>query len=201
MGNGIPANPDPKIFRDVLDQLTVEEMRDVLLHGLPARYIAKVSQATKLLAAAGDYAAEDVMSESASAGTVWEFPDLVSDKGGHGYITKAMAFLSTTALTPRIALYLFDEAPTSALNDNVANTAVLIADRLHYQGRILLPAMGDLGGESEAIATPSTSGNLPLEFKCGPDSRSLFGIAVTRDAITGEAAGMSMGISLFAREG
>ena len=157
----------------------------------------------KSLAAAGDYAAEDVMSETATAnaGTAYKFEDVVSTKGGHGTITKAIALLETTALTPRITLYLFREVPTSELDDNAANTAVLTADREKYVGRLDFPSMEDLGGNSEAIGTPSTDGNLPLEFDCLPLDRALYGIAVTRDAITGEAAGMELMFKLFVRQG
>ncbi|MCH7553548.1 MAG: hypothetical protein IIC82_06100 [Chloroflexi bacterium] len=145
---------------------------------------------TKALAAAGDYAANDVLSESASAGTVWTFGSVVRANGGSGTIVKAIALLETTALTPGITLFLFSVAPTSALNDNVANTAVLHADQANFIGRITFPAMADLGtGDSEALATPSlATGNLPLAFNVASGDRAIYGIAVTRDAITGEVA-------------
>tara|TARA_Y100000310_G_scaffold105749_1_gene104270 strand:- start:3332 stop:3610 length:279 start_codon:yes stop_codon:yes gene_type:complete len=91
---------------------------------------------------------------------------VVSKPGGSGRITKAIALFETTALTPGLTLFLFNTAPTSALNDNVANTAVLHADESQFIGRITFPAMADLGtGDSEAIVTPSlATGNLPLDF-------------------------------------
>ena len=48
---------------------------------------------TKALAAAADYGANDVLSESASAGTVWTFSSVVSANGGTGTIVKAIALL------------------------------------------------------------------------------------------------------------
>ena len=151
---------------------------------------------TKALAAAGNYVAEDVLSESASAGTVWTFSSMVSVNGGWGYIVRAQAILETTALTPRLTLYLFTATPTSAVNDNVANTALIHADLANYIGKIDFPAMADLGGDSESLASPSTSGNLPLAFICAEGDTALYGILVTRDAITGEVATDEMTIRL-----
>ena len=152
---------------------------------------------TKALAAAANYAAEDVLSESASAGTAWTFSAVHPDNGGKGKIVKAVILWETTNLTPGIDLYLFSAAPTSNLNDNVANTALLYADEANYVGKIAFPALADLGGVSEAIATPSlATGNLPLHFQCGASANDLFGIAVLRDAVTGEAAGEDMVIKL-----
>ncbi len=143
---------------------------------------------TKALAAAGDYGIEDVLSESAGAGTAWTFADVTKIKGGFGYITKVHAICETTGLTPRLTLYLFKATPTCVLNDNVANTALLHADLDNYIGKIDLPAMEDLGtGDSEAVATPSTAGNLPLAFQCATATDDLFAIVVTRDAFTNTA--------------
>jgi len=151
---------------------------------------------TKALAAAGNYAAEDVLSEHASTGTSWTFSGVVKQNGCSGEITKAQAICETTSLTPRLTLYLFTAAPTSQLNDNAANTALLHADLANYIGKIDFNAMEDLGGDSETIATPSTYGNLPLAFTCASDANDLYGILVTRDAITGESAGDDMTINL-----
>lgn len=145
---------------------------------------------TKILAAAGNYAAEDVLSENATVGTCWTFANAMSSDEGSGIVIKAQALCSTTSLTPRLSLYLFNKIPTSVLRDNIANTAVLTADLPHYQGIIDFMSLGDLGGYSEATATPSTVGNLPLSVKCL--DRNLYGVAITRDAETGEAAGMTL---------
>jgi hypothetical protein len=149
-----------------------------------------VSSVTKALAAAGNYAADDVLSESASAGTAWEFTEAVQRPGGTGTIVRAVALLETNALTPGITLFLYSATPTSVLNDNVANTAVLHADAANYLGRITFPAMTDFGaGDSEAVADNTVaSSNMPFTFVAGASTTSIFGIAVTRDGITGEAA-------------
>jgi len=153
---------------------------------------------TKALAAAGNYTGNDVLSESASSGTIWTWAAVLPDNGGRGKIVKAVALLETTALTPGLTLYLFKAAPTSELNDNAANTAVLHADEANFVGAITFPAMTNTGaGDSQAIVTPSlTTGNLPLAFECGSSANDLFGVVVTRDAITGESAGDDLIIKL-----
>lgn len=173
----------------------VEENKEAIVAALSNRILSKTVE--KNLAAAGDYAANDVMSESASAGTSWIF---TLEGIQSGWIEKVVAICSTTALTPRLTLQLYTEPPTCALNDNVANTGCIAADTDNYIGYVDLPAMRDLGtGQSEAIATPnSSSANLPLSF-LAPKGR-LYGIIVTRDAITDEAANMNLSLSLHIRE-
>uniref|UniRef100_A0A6M3IQ23 Putative tail protein n=1 Tax=viral metagenome TaxID=1070528 RepID=A0A6M3IQ23_9ZZZZ len=151
---------------------------------------------TKALAATGNYIIGDVLSENESTGTAWTFSDAVKQNGCSGEITKAQAICETTSLAPRLTLYLFTTVPTSQLNDNAPNTALLHADLASYIGKIDFPPMEDLGGDSETIATPSTYGNLPLAFTCASGANDLYGILVTRDAITGESAGDDITINL-----
>lgn len=155
---------------------------------------------TKAIAAAGNYAAEDVICENATTGTVWTFPAIARNNGSSGYIVKAHALWETTALAPRLTLYLFNAAPSTELDDNKANAAPAYADLSQYVGKIDFPAMEDLGGMSEAIATPSTTGNLPLAFECAEDADDLIGILATRDAITGESATDNLTIRLEAEQ-
>lgn len=153
----------------------------------------------KTLAAAGNYSAEDVMSEDASSGTSWKFDDMAPYNGGGGVITKAILLCETTGLKFEATLYLFSIIPTSVLNDRVANTAVKTSDKEEYIGRIDFPAMEDLGGNSEAIATPSTVGNLPTEYICAPGDKAIYGVLVARTAEANEASGMKMLIKLTGR--
>jgi len=182
---------------------TMERKLDALIdaQGFPPAVVYQ----EKVLPASGDYNAGDVLSDGAtgsSLGRAWHFPGMALTPGGAGTITKAVALLSVTALTPALTIFFFDRIPTSELDDMDANTAVLLADRFGYQGRIDLAAMADIGtGMSESIATPSTDGNIPFEFKCAGASKDLWGIVVTNDAITGEAANMTLLISLFVRQG
>ena len=124
------------------------------------------------------------------------FAAVASKNGGTGYITKAQALWETTALTPGLTLYIFNATPTSELDDNKGNAAPAFADLAQYVGLIEFPSMKDSGGMSEAIATPSTVGNLPLAFECATDADDLICILVTRDAITGEQADEEMTVRL-----
>lgn len=165
--------------------------------------ILRTISVTKALAATTDYTAEDVLSENAAAGsgTHWTFSGIAKLNAAYGYISKAHAIWETTALTPRLTLYLFDTASTACeLDDNAANTSPHFAEISTYIGKVDFPAMEDLGGVSEAIATPSTTGNLPLVFKAAAAADDLYGVLVTRDGITGEAAGSSLVISLTAEQ-
>ena len=145
----------------------------------------KLVSLTKQLAAASAYDANDVISENASTGTSWRFEIVARENGGSGYIVKAQAISESESVTPRLTLYLFNVAPTAALNDHAANTNPDLADIPNYVGRIDFPAMEALGTtDSNTIATPSTSGNLPLAFECAYNSDDLYGVLVTRDAYT-----------------
>ena len=169
-----------------------------LIQGVYNANTLKVVSTTKALDAAANYDIEDVLCEDDDngEGTCWNFADVARDKGGSGYIAKAQVICETTALTPRLTLYLFTATPTSELDDNAANTALLHADLANYVGKIDFPALEDLGGDSEAVATPSTYGNLPLAFTCASTDTDLYGVLVTRDAITGETHGDDLTIRL-----
>ncbi len=125
------------------------------------------------------------------AGTDWDFDAAGKVNGGSGYIVKAQTICETTAVTPRLTLFLFNAAPaagTAELDDHAANTAVVHSLVSTYVGKIDFPAMEDLGtGDSEAIASPSTYGNLPLAYNCATADDALYGILVTRDAFTNTA--------------
>lgn len=116
---------------------------------------------------------DEVISHSTSAGVDWDFAF-----GGTGYITKAW-IANSADITPRLRLYLFSRPPTGALNDELANTNPVTADLPYFLGCIDFPAMQQQGtGDAFALATPSTTGNLPLEF----DSLIIYGVLVQRDA-------------------
>lgn len=158
----------------------------------------KTVSVTKVLAAATAYHAEDVLSENATngQGTAWTFSAIARENGSSGYIVKAQVISEASAVTPRLTLFLFTSMPTCELDDHAANTALLHADLDKYIGKIDFPAMEDLGtGDSEAVASPSTYGNLPLAFTCDTDADDLYGVLVTRDAFT-QGAGNDMVIRL-----
>ncbi len=153
---------------------------------------------TKALAATTDYAAEDVLSEAASGATAYKFPNIVLEKNGAGVVVGVRILCSATGLTFLSRLYLFDANPTSNLNDNAANTALLAADLQQYLGYVNIPTLEDLGGYSEAIVTQNTpDSKLPLPFVITSGGRDIYAIHVTREAITGETAGMTITPQLF----
>ncbi len=156
----------------------------------------KTVSVTTVITTGGAYSAEDVVSNSTSAGVAWTFSAIARQNGASGHIIKAHIISETTALTPRMTLFVFIATPTCALNDNAANTALKHADLANYVGKIDFPAMEDLGtGDSEAVATPSTYGNLPLAFTCTATADDLYGVLVARDAFT-QTAGDDMVIRL-----
>ena len=167
--------------------------------GVPVPGTLKQVSVTKALdATGGAYSANDVLSEddTASAGTAWTFAAIAREDGAAGYITKAEIISESEGVTPRITLFVFSATPTSELDDNAANTAPDSADLANYIGRIDVAALESLGTtDSNAVATPSTVGNLPLAFKCASDADDLFVIAVTRDIFT-QTAGDDLTIRL-----
>lgn len=156
---------------------------------------------TKAIAAAGNYSAEHVLSESATVGTHWTFSGVLPDNGGRGYIVKASVVVETTAQVQRLTLFLFNASSASSNDDRTQNDAPLSGDSIKYQGRIDFSALDDLGGQSDTLATPSLSGNLPLAFECAAGENDLFGILVTRDAFTNEVAGDDYTIKLTCERG
>jgi hypothetical protein len=160
-------------------------MLQTIIDILKGAFVDKVAEvyAEKIIAAASAEEAEDVVSEHATAATPWIF-DMKSNSGS---IEKAIVAIQTTALTPRLTLYLLNRWPSCALGDDVANTCPILADLPYYVGSINFPATEDLGtATSNAIATASTYGNLPLPYYTS--DKKLYGVLVTRDAVTITAA-------------
>jgi hypothetical protein len=167
--------------------------------------VLKVVSDTKTLVADGDYAANDVMSESKTAGTCYTFDAIARANGGGGYITKARVVYSraagVTAITPRIALFLFKAVPTSVLNDNAANTALLAADKDNYLGMIVFPALSSYGSTTACTAKKVPDGvDLPMAFECAANDDAIYGIAVILDTEANETAGAALDFKLTAEQ-
>jgi len=138
--------------------------------------------------AAGDYAAEDVISNSTSAGVVWTFSNVVDRPGTGGYIVYAMILCETTAVAHTPILYLYTSSTTSGeTDDNKANDNPVHADAANYVGSITFPAMSDYGGDAQAIVSKSSAG-MPVAFNCAAGDTNLYGILVTTDGEAGETA-------------
>lgn len=139
------------------------------------------------VAAAGDYADNDVVSNSATAGVPWWFPGAARVPGGGGIIKRFTLSCSTAAVVASWRLHLFTEPPiTSALNDNVAFD-LKNADRLKWIGFIDLTALADIGDPSA-----NCNSALNFQFVCAPDSRDLWAILQITDADANESAGMTI---------
>lgn len=145
-----------------------------------------------VLAAAGDYAANDVLSQSATsdAGLNWVFTNAARVAGGSGWITKVRAACSVDAVTARLRIWLFDAALDSATekDDNAAFT-IAAADQAKCLGYIDLLPLADAGAISFAQNTTER-----FRFVCASGSRNLLAIVQTLDALTNESASMTLDI-------
>ena len=150
----------------------------------------------KALAAAENYADEDVLSESTSSGTHWDFADIASQNGRVVWLHKSIVTIETTDLVPVLTLHLFNIAPTGTLNDNVANVNPNAADKEEYQGRVTFAAMSNEGGISEAQVIH----NPPIPLGCASGDTSIYGVLTTGTAFANEAATMKCLIKLMVRE-
>lgn len=159
---------------------------------LEATGVLKEVRVTKNIITGGTYAVGDVISEQVTngAGTAWTFAEVARVNGGYGYITGAVAISQTPNITPSFALLIFNATPTGELDDNAGNTSPVDADLAKFVGAIEFPSMNPVGTSSNswAIASPSTTGNLPLPFKCAAAADDLLGILVTRSIFTQVAA-------------
>lgn len=150
-----------------------------------------IAQATLTAAAAGDYADNDVISDSATVGVPIQFT-VAERTGGRGTIKSARITSSVQAFVAALELFLFREnVSASTTDDNVAESLDL-DDRLSLAWRILFPASADFGEVSltEKVLDP------PLGFECDDDDTKLYGVLVARDAFTNESAGMTFTIEL-----
>jgi len=151
----------------------------------------------------GAYAAGDVVGADDCCTTLavtWDF-DVVSIDGGYGYITGALLSNETENQAVQYDLILFNATPTGELRDNAANTNPVKADRSKWIGTIVFPTSIARGATvaTTAQATPSTSGRLPMPFKCAVGDTKLYGVLVTRTAYT-QTATDDIEITLFVEE-
>jgi hypothetical protein len=141
-----------------------------------------------VIAAAGDYAAGDVLNDSTTAGHAWVLPSIARLTAGGFLAQKVLITCSVAAMVPRFRLHVFSAVPSVLQNDNVA--FLLDADdRAIYLGYIDMPAMQTSGSseigwsESDLQWIASTSGSANLNF-----------VLQTLDAFTNESAGMTIDV-------
>ena len=151
----------------------------------------RISVLSRAVAAAGDYAAADIVSNSATAdaGTAWTFPNT----GRQGVIYDAVCSCSEDSVVWRLRLHLFTKTPTTSEMDDNAAKAFTEVDRANLLGYIDFQAAGDQGAYSVAGGSALNKGYFA-------PSGQLFGVLETLDAETGETAGMSIEFKLFIRQ-
>lgn len=155
-------------------------------------FVQGTCDGANLLAAAGDYAANDVLSNDATngQGDPWLFTGMARASGGTGTIVRAVITTSVEGITARFRLWIFNSAPTTTELDDNAAFSLDADDKTKVVGYIDLPASVDAGEVSYAQVV----GTL-LPYKC-VGSANLYGVLQTLDAITNESAGMSLTIEL-----
>ena len=152
------------------------------------------STVSRTVAAAGDYAANDVVSNSAteSAATAWTFEGMAPDVGKAGCIFSASIACSEDDVSgSRFRLFLLNEqpAPGTVLADNAA-LALDAADRDKIVAYIDFPAMIDVGSFSMSQSVGTNYGYYTAD--------KLYGVLQILDAEADEAAGMTITIKLHA---
>ncbi len=158
--------------------------RTIAVVGLATKYVST----TLTIAGTTNYAAGDVVSNSASAGTYLTFSNVVKQAGGSGKIVGAIALSQSTQITFQPTLFLFHTAPVSSMmNDNVASTAPHWSDRTYYAGEIDFPSFSYTTGGARAEVVEG-EGKLPKKFKCAGGDTNLYGIVKTETAETSEVA-------------
>lgn len=160
-----------------------------------ATFVQGTCDGANALAAAGDYAANDVLSNDAGAGAgdPWLFTGLARVSGGSGIISRAVITTNVEAFAARLRLWLFNAAPSAATEQD-DNAAFLLDadDKTKLIGYIDFDASADAG---EVSVTQNL--DVRMAFKA-VGSANIYGILQTLDAITNETAGMLVTIELHA---
>jgi len=158
--------------------------------GAPATVAATLNGTSPEIAAAGDYAAGDVLNDSASAGHAWVIPNAARAAGRGGIIEKVLVTCDVEGMIPRFRLHMFNALPGNLNNDNVA--LVLNEDeRDNYLGFIDMPPLQTTG--SSQFSWSQLIDRFP--FKCPAGVTDLWFILQTLDAFTNEVAGMIVDVS------
>ena len=172
--------------------LTDDKGRTISVVGLPTKYVST----TVVVAATTNYAAGDVLSNSASVGTYLTFSDVVAQEGGSGRIVGALAIAQSTQVVFLPTLLLYKAVPTSNLNDNAANTGPSWTDRAGYIGEINFKAFTPNTGGARTEAVEG-EGGIPKRFVCGDALTDIYAIVVAETAETNEKAGESYLVTLL----
>lgn len=149
-------------------------------------------------AAAGDYAAADVMSPNVTdtLGVAQVIGPVVDVAGQAAILDKVVVRCSEDSVLNRLRLHFYRELPLPGeveMDDNIAADWAKTAGGLNkYIGAIPLTAFADMG---TAMAM-STTGNLRELLRTGTTT-NLWMVVETLDAETNETAGMLLAFELY----
>ncbi len=151
--------------------------------------VTGTTNAANLIAAAGDYADNDIVSHSASdgVGVAWKFTALTRGSGYTATVVGASVATSVEGFAAAVRLHLFNAVPSAAteLDDNAA-FYIDLDDRAKYLGYVDIAASADFGEFSFGQEAS------PLAKKItGDSSGDVWAIVQLLDAVTNESAGMS----------
>ena len=163
----------------------------------PVRF---ATRAQVVCAAAGDYAAGDVMSNSVTdgAGVATYIGNLAREPGGVAVVQTIKAFCSEDAVLASLKLYFFRDMPAAAdteMDDNIAFDAAKTAkgrNNLLGDG-ILLNALADLG---TAVSASSTTSILD-PIRCATGSTGAWMVVTTSVAEANETANMTLDFEFY----
>ena len=138
----------------------------------------------------GAYAAGDVVGADdccTTTAVMWEF-EMARENGGSGVIFKALLENETENQEVQYTFQLFNATVTGELRDNFNDTNPIKADIGKLVGVIEFPYSVARGATvmTTALATPNTSGNLPLAYKCAAGTTKLYGVLRTNTIYTQE---------------
>ncbi len=152
------------------------------------RSVVGTTNSANLIAAAGDYADNDIISHSASngVGRSWKFPALARGKAMSGTIVGASIKTSVGAFAATVRIHLFKAVPTTSEMDDNAALGITTADLANYLGFVDIPASIDVGDFSFGQAD-----DLSKKFT-GDDNGDVYAIIQLTDAEANESAGMSV---------
>lgn len=148
-----------------------------------------------ICAAAGDYAAGDVLSNSATdtLGVPTYVPSLARSPGGVVQLVavRAVCAASNGAVLAQVRLHWFHTDPLAAeveMDDNAAFSIATAAGSFKWVGSTLLNPFVDRGAVVSTSDTPLS----PIEpYRCAPDKDGLWFVAVLENAEANESANMS----------
>ena len=150
--------------------------------------------ATLTAAAAGNYGANDVISNSATdtAGLPLTITNIARKHNDVVTIYGITAVCSEDSVLFRARLHFFDTIPAVTAVEMDDNAAFAITTSTGYLGAVLLDAFADMGGVSLA-----ENHTLRRMFACAEGDRNLYVVVETLDAETNETASMTIKFDLY----